>query len=75
MKNKSIPEARNPMQDANVHSFLLKKKPETKSKMVRRTYEITRQCDKKIKDLAYESQCPEYKIIQPILDAYFEKGG
>ena len=64
---------RNPMAEATTHAFLLKKRVTPQDKTIRRAYEITRAQDKKIKQIALDCQCSEYRIIQRILDAYFQK--
>lgn len=63
-------QSRNPMKEASTHAFLFKKRAKPNDKTVRRNYEITRAQDKKIKQIALDCQCPEYRIIQRILDQY-----
>jgi len=65
-------EPRNPMDNIQTHDFLTSKGQAKKDDMVRRTYWIPRNLDKKIKLLKTErATVTESEIVQEALTEYF----
>lgn len=70
MNNKS----RNPLSNIGTHDFISPKGKTKKVETVRRSYEIPKKLDKKIKQMSLDrGDINEYEIVQEALNEYFNK--